>query len=257
MLWKYKGLFNAPLLFNSHLKGSLFRDVLRRFSSKKENKELLDLTPIRAKFETKVSPLPNYAKAVEVHKHDIVLYNSDTSRYFNIMNAFGIAQLIFWYHSAFLLQDLKPYKVSAEIRADKRLSWYQKIPYYEYKNHLVYGSIVIGTAVMGFCVFHTMRCVRHVILKKGGAKVELGMYLPVYTRTRNVTFRVKDISCVRGREIEGYSIFKAKGVWYRFFVDCEGVYVRPDLYDKTLGVARKLWIGKLEFFLGSLKNEQI
>ncbi|KAF2346506.1 hypothetical protein FHG87_022739 [Trinorchestia longiramus] len=129
--------------------------------------------------------------------------------------------------------------VSQPLTSDgSELSWWRKFDLSKYKVPLSIASFCIGWIVLGGCWFHTIRSVKHIVLRKGGNSVTIATPTP-FGRTRYITRPLQQLTATSSRMERSYMALKVQGKPFHFLVDTRGNFVRPELFDRTVGVRRE------------------
>lgn len=155
------------------------------------------------------------------------------------MNVFAITQFVFWIGMGFSLSDMKTVELPQKTEEDDSLPWWRKYDFSYYRRPMSIAAFAIGWVVLAGCWSHTLRTVQHIVLRKGGKSVTIATYTP-FGFTRQHTVPLEKVSAVSGRIGAPGSLMtlKVKGHMLHFLVDTEGNFVKPVLYEKTMGVRR-------------------
>ncbi|XP_001869108.2 transmembrane protein 223 [Culex quinquefasciatus] len=173
---------------------------------------------------------------------DVMLFKYDNPKFFRMLNIFAISQFLFWgYLTHFAYTTLKDAPVP-ETEHPEELAWYQKINLGEnkYRNGIAIMSFFIGYGILFASWMFTLRSVRFLILRKGGAQVSVVTYGP-FGRNRIMDVPVRCISAQESREAARVTIpIKIKDRSFFYVLDKRGEFFNNRLYDYTVGMRRKL-----------------
>lgn len=75
---------------------------------------------------------------------DLILFHSDQSKFFRLMNLFAITQFGFWSYMGFTILDMNSVEISEETKNDKNLPWWRKYDFAYYKTPMAVTTFIIG-----------------------------------------------------------------------------------------------------------------
>ncbi|KAL1426176.1 hypothetical protein MTO96_018436 [Rhipicephalus appendiculatus] len=108
-----------------------------------------------------------------------------------------------------------------------------------YRYGLVAFCTAFGTLVAVGSSMFVLRNVRSLLLLKGGQRVAVQTYAP-FRELRAFQVPLEHISCGQSRlQKSSYITLKIKGHWLYYVLDQRGVFPHPELFDNTVGMARK------------------
>ncbi|KAK7063038.1 hypothetical protein SK128_024445 [Halocaridina rubra] len=186
---------------------------------------------------------PDETKLILDHEfkvaRDTVIFRYDEPRLFRIMNIFAMSQFFFWaYLSHFAFTSMRDIPISEEEKNNENLSWWKKINFGKYKNALTVGSFMIGWSTMAFVWLYTLRCVRYLVLKKGGESLMFVTYTP-FNRKQYMTVPLQHVSAKQSRTTSKvYLPLKVKGKYLYYVLDMRGQFPNTRLFDYSAGLQR-------------------
>lgn len=197
---------------------------------------------------------------------DVIVFKYDNPKHFKIMNIFGIAQFFFWLMcSEFTLSQMRYTPINTGDPNFADLPFYLKINLGEnkYKYALAIGSFAVGMitiksrhpftlkmndlifdisgfGILAFVWTFTLRNVRYLVMRKGGATVSFVTYGPFGTnRITDVPLRF--VSAVQSRDIGASALpIKVRGKRFHYILDKQGEYTNPQLFDHVINVKRRI-----------------
>ncbi|XP_065349060.1 transmembrane protein 223 [Cloeon dipterum] len=169
---------------------------------------------------------------------DVILFHHENPRFFKMLNFFGLSQFAFWMYLSYCCSTLKdvPVKDSANV------TWWQSVNLGEkkYKHALTVGSFLIGYLSLAASWFYTLRAVRYLILRKGGAEVSFVCYAP-FGENRIMTVPLRNVSCPQSRQACKVQLpLKVKNRRMHYVLDMKGQFKNNKLFDNTVGLKRNL-----------------
>ncbi|XP_066960599.1 LOW QUALITY PROTEIN: transmembrane protein 223 [Macrobrachium rosenbergii] len=170
---------------------------------------------------------------------DTLLYRYDNGRFIKFINIFAISQFVFWsYLSHFAFTMMKDLPISEEEKANPKLPWWRKINFGKYRNGITVGCFGVGWGTMAIAWMYTLRCVRFLVLKKGGANVMFVTFSP-FNRYKSLTVPLKEVSARQSRmSSTAYLPLKVKGKYMHFILDMRGEFLNTRLFDYSAGLQR-------------------
>ncbi|XP_068222994.1 transmembrane protein 223 [Palaemon carinicauda] len=170
---------------------------------------------------------------------DTLLYRFDNAKSIKLINVFAISQFVFWsYLGHFAFTMMKDVPVPEEDKANPNLPWWRKMNFGKYRYGITTGCFVVGWGTMAIAWMYTLRCVRFLVLKKGGANVMFITFSP-FNRYKSLTVPLKDISAKQSRmSATAYLPLKVKGKYMNFILDMRGEFLNTKLFDYSAGLQR-------------------
>jgi len=172
-------------------------------------------------------------------KEDTVLFKYENKRFFRMMNVFALSQFFFWsYLSHFTFTVMKDSPVPEEIKNDANIPWWRKMNFGQYRNGLTIASFMIGWGTMAISRMYTLRCVRYLILKKGGKSLAFVTYTPS-GKNRYLTVPLEKVSAKQSRmSVKVHLPLKVQGYYLHYILDMRGQFLNAKLFDYSAGLKR-------------------
>lgn len=170
---------------------------------------------------------------------DTVLYKYDNSKFIKLINLFALSQFFFWgYLSHFAFTMMKDMPVSEEDKNNPKISWWRKINFGQFKTGITIGCFFIGWGTMAVAWMYTLRCVRLLILKKGGENLVFVTFSP-FNRNRSLTVPLQQVSAKQSRmSARVYLPLKVQGRFMYYILDMQGEFLNSKLFDYSAGLQR-------------------
>lgn len=170
---------------------------------------------------------------------DVILFKYDNPRFYKILNIFAICQFGFWgYLSIFAYTSLRDAPVPKD---NEDTPWYLKINLGEnkYRNTISASSFIIGYGILVISWMFTLRSVRYLVLRKGGADITIVTYGP-FGYNRMLTVSLQDISCKEMRTAARSQLpMKVRKHYLHYILDMKGEFRNTALFDNTAGLRRQ------------------
>lgn len=182
----------------------------------------------------------NVAKHTEIYRYD-------NFRVFAALRMFTVSQAFLWAYMGQVCysitdpQESPPPDVDTSGRLGGLFQFLrERLTTQPYRYGLVAFCTAMGTLVAVGSSMFILRNVRSLLLLKGGQQVAVQTYAP-FRELRTFQVPLEHISCGQSRlQKSSYITLKIKGHWMHYVLDQRGVFPRPELFDNTVGVARKL-----------------
>ena len=187
---------------------------------------------------------------------DIVLYKNDNLKHLRRLQFAAFANFVlFTYVITMFLKHFRLPLSSTPADEDKKEaaspeeSWWKAL----FSSRRSSGESHTRKVITGMCVlaghgglaaaaFYSTRSVNTLVVRRGGTHVTLLTSRAVaISRLRQLTVPLTDVSCVAGRS--GASPFvkiKIKGQPFFFILDKKGTFYNTYLFDRTVGLLRRL-----------------
>jgi len=180
------------------------------------------------------------SKQYHVEK-DTIIFRYEETGSFKMINFFAISQFLFWsYLSHFAFTAMKDSPVSEEMQNDPQLAWWRKINFGEYRLGMATACFMLGWGTMAVSFIYTLRCVKYLILKKGGNSISFVTFSPS-GKNRYLTVPIEQVSARQSRVSAGVHLpIKVKGKYMHYILDMRGVFPNVRLFDNTAGLRRNL-----------------
>jgi len=171
---------------------------------------------------------------------DVILYSNKNSRLHRNINIFGLTQLLFWVslaeYSTYTTKKSHTGDGSEEVPNVKQNSEERKP-----ENGFAQLFVGLGLLTLGISWIYSLRCVKNVVLRKGGKNLTLITYGP-FSKVRYLDVPLEKVSAVelKSNTTNKQLPIKVKGYVGRFLIDMRGEIKNYPLFDTTVGVKRNL-----------------
>ncbi|KAK4297566.1 hypothetical protein Pmani_030019 [Petrolisthes manimaculis] len=177
------------------------------------------------------------------HEHavskDTVLFTYDNGKFFKLLNLFAISQFCFWsYLSNFAFVTMRNVQIPEEVQADAKLPWWKKTNFGQFRYGITISSFLIGWGTLGMSWMYTIRCVRYLVLLRGGRQLAFITFTP-FGRTRQITVPLEKVSAVQSRmSVKTHLPLKVQGKSLHYLLDMRGKFTNTKLFDYSAGLKR-------------------
>ncbi|KAI1284817.1 putative transmembrane protein [Halotydeus destructor] len=189
-------------------------------------------------------------------KQDTVLYENNSRRFFYFVQGGSLIGFGLWVYLGFFFQkyvksptieDEKKRLVQAnaavqETTGFKSLDKISSIVG-NYKTAIVCLCIAMAYSTILLATLFTIKNVQSIILKKGGKQVLIRTLaaIPRQGRFREIAVPLKNVSSQQARtEDYNFVMLKLKGYRLYFLISKDGVFMNPELFDRSVGMTRSL-----------------
>lgn len=167
-------------------------------------------------------------------QNNVLLYRLE-SNYFQIMRYFSIGALTFSILMLYMTYDPK-----------LKLLWTTNISIKDYLRtngftviYFVYGGL-IGPLICWALYLSASRCIKYIILHKGGQEVSIITY-HLYKKQVVLKIPLNEVqSTVARKDMKTYLPMKIKGKKFFYLLDSTGTILNGRLFDNTIGTV-KIW----------------
>jgi len=184
---------------------------------------------------------------------DTLIYSFPAEeKFYRMFSWFGIGMFIFMVNIAAM-----PYvynALSEMNQKDKKENYYYRMVFNNdiFKHEWAGLCILMGTTILGTCIYYPRRLVNSLTLLKGGHKLRIQTYSFFGTK-RIFTVPLEDVSCRKARavEVKGRKqlALKIKNRFFPYLLNQNlGVFHEPKIFDLAVGVFE--WPQKGKFWSG-------
>lgn len=173
-------------------------------------------------------------------RQDVLLYKNEKRPLFVMVHIFGIVSCVVTIYLAEFI--LKFYSDAPPKNPENENKWWKNNSLWKnkYRNSVVFLDLLTGVLVLFGCYIYPRQNVRAIWLLKGGNRATISTY-GWFGKERKLTAELTDINCTIARKQENKDLLvKVKGTKFHFMINKEGQFHRPDLFDHTVGMNRKL-----------------
>ncbi|XP_053201658.1 transmembrane protein 223-like [Panonychus citri] len=175
------------------------------------------------------------AGGVQQEKNKIIYALKDFGVYFRRTFLAGFGSLICVYGGGFI------YTLDSLPAASKQIEPIQFLLNYRYPFSI--SLVLFGMVAYSTNKFFLWRTISMIELREGGKEVAFKALSRVPLSRTEYSFRVplSHVSCVQSRRDtkSPYVLFKIKGKLGNYYIDKDGYFPDPSLFDYSIGVARK------------------
>lgn len=206
------------------------------------------LRPTRCANSSSVQPSAKLPFEVDtnVAKHTEI-YRYDNFRVFAALRMFTVSQAFLWAYMAQVCYTITDPKEAPPPGADTSGRFgglfqflRERLTTQPYRYGLVVFCTAVGTVVAVGSSMFVLRNVRSLVLLKGGQRVAVQTYAP-FKELRTFQVPLEHVSCGQSRlQKSSYITLKIKDHRMHYVLDQRGLFPHPELFDNTVGMARKL-----------------
>jgi len=170
---------------------------------------------------------------------DVILYSDKNSRFHKYVNMFGLAQLLIWLSLAEYSTKVTNEPVEGD--ADEKVAEQLRNSEDE-KAGIGFAQLFagLGLVTLGISWIYSLRCIKMIVLRKGGENLTLITYGP-FNKVRYLDMPLEKVSAAQLRSSTSHNLpIKVKGYVGHFLVDMRGEIKNSPLLDATLGLKRNL-----------------
>ena len=185
---------------------------------------------------------------------DVILFDHDRTRFFQLLAIFCGGQLIFWtYLAHFAYTGLRNTGGTSETEKAKTTSttttglagmwsFEMNLGSNIWRYGFTLGCVAVGAVIVGLGTLFCRRSVCKVVLHQGGRMVTVGTQSPLGpSQGQRITVPLSEVACHAHRQQSPSFIpLRVKGHKFYFLLDKEGTFNNARLFDITVGAFRQV-----------------